>query len=79
MVTLLMSLELNHLLYPLITSNPQAALTTLTGLGVAGTLLPGGTVFYLPRHDGDPMNEPSLHLCLSVPAVWKKINIAVCC
>lgn len=40
----LISPELNHLVYPLITSKLQATVTTLRGLGVAGTLLSGSTV-----------------------------------
>lgn len=31
------------------------------------------------RHNGDPLKKPPLHLCLSASALWKKINIAVCC
>lgn len=33
----------------------------------------------LPRHNGDPLKKPPLHLCLSASALRKKINIAVCC
>lgn len=73
--------ELDHPLRPSVTSNLQVAGTMLSWvLQVLHCL--AVPPCYLPRHDGDPMKEPFLHLCLSVlfvSAVWKKINIAVCC
>ena len=76
---LLTSLELNYLVYPLITSNLRAVLPRLQDWVLQVLYCLAVLSCYLLKHDGDPTKEPSLHLCLSVSAVWKKINIAVCC
>lgn len=33
----------------------------------------------LPRHNGDPLKKPPLHLCLCASVLCEKIDIAVCC
>lgn len=62
-------------MFPSRASHLQAAPALLMELGAAGPF----PALSLPKHNGDPLKEPPLHLCLSASALWKKINIAVCC